>query len=283
MVSARKFFLLTASLGVLLLLHSALFTFHFSLAPPARAVEGTLELKADVASFSGTFTQAGNQPIRTAFGPLRLDYKSGPDTWTTGLLIREGDGNVTIGAGITSADFASTSKLRVLGIVESTTGGFKFPDGTTQTTAAGALPAGMVSFFNLSACPTGWTELTAARGMTVVGLPAAGTLAGTVGSALTNLATRTITTVPAHTHAAGTLAADSAGAHTHSTSSQNCCGSGSAAPRTNTDTNGSSGGSWSINSAGAHTHTISGTSASTGSASVDVTMPYIQLLACEKS
>ncbi|MEK7544078.1 MAG: hypothetical protein AAB557_04370 [Patescibacteria group bacterium] len=108
----------------------------------AAAVEGTLNVTATTASYSGTLTQGGNQPIRTAFGPLRLDYKSGSNTYTTGFLMREGDGNITIGANITSADFYSTSKLRVLGIIESTTGGFKFPDGTTQTTAAAGTAAG---------------------------------------------------------------------------------------------------------------------------------------------
>ncbi|MDP1722089.1 MAG: hypothetical protein Q8L37_02675 [Candidatus Gottesmanbacteria bacterium] len=118
----------------------------FSAPPAAHAEVGTLDLKASTASYSGTMTQAGNQPLRTAFGPLRFDYKSGPNTWTTGFLIREGDGNVSIGSNITSADFNSTSKLRVLGIVESTTGGFKFPDGTTQTSAVTAAVGG------------GWTD-----------------------------------------------------------------------------------------------------------------------------
>ncbi len=165
------------------------------LPPAVQAVEGTLELKADVASFSGTLTQAGNQPIRTAFGPLRLDYKSGPNAWTTGLLIREGDGNVTIGAGITSSDFAATSKLRVLGTVESTTGGFKFPDGTTQTTAVSAtagLAQGAIIFYDGTSCPTGYAEVTGARGRYIVGLPAAGTLAGTAGTALSNIEDRPV-------------------------------------------------------------------------------------------
>jgi len=43
-------------------------------------------------------------------------------------------GNVNIGAG------ASTSKLAVGGTVESTSGGFKFPDGTVQTSAYAASP-----------------------------------------------------------------------------------------------------------------------------------------------
>jgi len=42
------------------------------------------------------------------------------------------NGNVLIG---TTNDGAGTSKLRVAGTIESTTGGFKFPDGTTQTSA----------------------------------------------------------------------------------------------------------------------------------------------------
>lgn len=117
-----------------------------SVVSPIHAEVGSATFTGSTASFSATLTQGGNQPIRTAFGPLRLDYKSGPDTWTTGLLIRQGDGNVSIGSNITSADFNSASKLRVLGVVESTTGGFKFPDGTTQTTAASAVVGG------------GWTD-----------------------------------------------------------------------------------------------------------------------------
>ncbi len=243
-----------------------------TLAPTVQAVEGTLELKADVASFSGTFTQGGNQPIRTAFGPLRLDYKSGANTWTTGLLMREGDGNITIGAAITSSDFTATSKLRVLGTVESTTGGFKFPDGSTQTAAAAAIPAGLVSFFNLSACPSGWTELTAARGMYIVGLPAAGTLAGTSGTALTNLESRP---VGQHTH---TITISDPG-HSHSvTALSTGCGNCSwrFAGATTNDGGGVGGGTSSnttgITASAANSGSVAGTNA-----------PYIQLLACEKS
>jgi VCBS repeat-containing protein len=43
------------------------------------------------------------------------------------------NGNVLIG---TTNDGAGTSKLRVAGTIESTTGGFKFPDGSVQTAAA---------------------------------------------------------------------------------------------------------------------------------------------------
>lgn len=186
-------------------------SFAASVVSQVHAEAGTATFTGSTASFSATLTQGGNQPIRTAFGPLRLDYKSGPNAWTTGLLIREGDGNVTIGAGITSADFNSASKLRVLGVVESTTGGFKFPDGTTQTSAAAAgagnVPNGAMAYFN-AACPTGWSEVTAARGRYVVGVPLSGTLAGTSGTALSDLESRpvgqhshtTTITDPGHQH-----------------------------------------------------------------------------------
>jgi len=47
-------------------------------------------------------------------------------------------------------------------------------------------PSGAVMFFNLSSCPSGWTEYTALRGRYVVGLPSGGTLAEGAGIALSN-------------------------------------------------------------------------------------------------
>jgi hypothetical protein len=121
-----------------------------------------------------------------------------------------------------------------------------------------------------------------------------------------------ITSVPAHTHAVGTLAAASGGAHTHTVTDPGH----THGLQIFTETSGSGGGSqgdgrispvvgsrsttstWSnvptdnvvgstrvvsgatgisISSDGAHTHTISGSTASTGSASVDVRPPYYAL------
>ena len=131
-----------------------------------------------------------------------------------------------------------------------------------------------------SSCPTGWTEYTAARGRTVVGNPSGGTVTTTQGTAFTaDNETRTITDVPAHTHAAGTLAADSGGAHTHPIPIT----SGGSVSTTVAQGTTTSAGTASTSSGGAHTHTVSGSTASTGSASVDVTMPYIQLTYCQKT
>jgi len=66
-----------------------------------------------------------------------------------------------------------------------------------QTATSTGVPSGAVMYFNLSTCPTGWTELTSARGRYLVGLPTSGTLAGTQGTQLSNLENRA---VGQHTH-----------------------------------------------------------------------------------
>ena len=71
--------------------------------------------------------------LPVAINEANLVHKTGTEsigglkTFTQDLYI-----NGNVGIGLTSA----TSNLCVLGFVESTTGGYKFPDGTTQTTAA---------------------------------------------------------------------------------------------------------------------------------------------------
>jgi hypothetical protein len=62
-------------------------------------------------------------------------------------------------------------------------------------------------FFNLSSCPAGWTPVVAARGRYLVGLPSAGTLGGTDGTALSDVEDRPVgqhthPSIPAHTHGA---------------------------------------------------------------------------------
>lgn len=69
------------------------------------------------------------------------------------------------------------------------------PSGNPPT-GSGSL-SGAIMYFAASTCPTGWSEVTAARGRYIVGLPASGSVSSTVGTALTDQENR-----PAgqHTH-----------------------------------------------------------------------------------
>ena len=77
-------------------------------------------------------------------------------------------------------------------------GSIQFSDGSIQLTAAGGgIPTGFVGFFNMIVCPSGWSELTSARGRYLVGMPSAGTLGTQVGTALSNVESRS---TGLHTH-----------------------------------------------------------------------------------
>lgn len=68
---------------------------------------------------------------------------------------------------------------------------------TVAATVPDAIPSGAVMPFNLTSCPTGWTEFTYSRGRYIVGRPSGGSNAGTVGTALTDLENRA---TGIHTH-----------------------------------------------------------------------------------
>jgi len=153
------------------------------------------------------------------------------------------------------------------------------------------VPSGAILFFN-GACPAGWSEVTAARGRAIVGTPASGTNGGTLGTALTNLGTRTITSVPAHAHTVDPPAAGSsvAGGHNHGILSRqdDWNVSGGTGPSFGADN-----GAYTVHSGfgtspqttvnGDHTHSFDIGAFSTdtvGVSSVDVSMPYLQLTAC---
>lgn len=69
-----------------------------------------------------------------------------------------------------------------------------------------SLPKGTIAFFNLSACPSGWTEKTELKGRYPIGLPTSGTLGQSVGTALNNGENRSVgqhnhgVTDPGHSH-----------------------------------------------------------------------------------
>jgi hypothetical protein len=148
-----------------------------------------------------------------------------------------------------------------------------------------AFPPGMVAFFP-GACPAGFSEYTPARGRVVVGAAPTGTVAGTVGTALTNLGTRTLADVPAHTHSVDPPSTATSGdAHTHTYNDYYWEDSG------NTDLYGTPSGDGvgdrvqvtRTTSSAPHSHTVDIAAfnlTSTGPTTVDVTMPYLQLVAC---
>ena len=156
------------------------------------------------------------------------------------------------------------------------------------------ISAGMVAFFNLSSCPTGWSELTSARGRYIVGLPSGGTLAGTAGTAFTTNAENR--TVGPHSHT-NTINNSS---HTHTisyplscTGSVGCWGYGETAdsgtlnrPLFNfraADSFTPTSPGFSVSSDNANA-TLTNSSAGTNiSATSGTNAPYIQLLACQKS
>lgn len=183
---------------------------------------------------------------------------------------------------------------------------------------AGGIPSGAIMFFDV-ACPPGWSAYAALTGRVPVGATAS--IGTAVGTQLGNLGTRTINQVPAHAHTVDppSTATTSVGTHTHGVDPPSfTTGAGGAHNHTIENPGAGGGTSWrvhwagttdqnagdvsipsldsqhahSINvprtvseEAGAHGHSVdiaSFNSGTTGSTTVDVTMPYLQLRVCRK-
>ena len=165
-------------------------------------------------------------------------------------------------------------------------------EASRASSAAGTLanqivPPGAVMFFNLSACPAGWTAFAGAQGRYVVGVPAGGTLNGTGGTALANLENRPV------------------GQHSHSTSDPGHNHGGSSGPVNNPtgggitnyiDYSGTGGSTTAFQftstpnpsvQLSAHTHGIptgtTGISINNSGSVAGTNAPYVQLLACQKN
>ncbi len=150
-----------------------------------------------------------------------------------------------------------------------------------------SVPSGMIAFFPGN-CPPGWSEYTKLRGRVAVGMPSGGTAEATVDMALTDQGKRVITQVPAHTHTIDPPATwtTTDGAHSHGipTYQDDYNVSGGVGPSFGGD-NGTYGNHGNFTqTAGAHRHLVDippFPSNSTGPPSVDVSMPYVQLRACQ--
>jgi hypothetical protein len=100
-----------------------------------------LDQDASVGFAPQAWDVAGNELnffIRDVTGGSRLPFRIRPGAPTSSIDISK-DGNVGIGFN------SPTAKLDVNGTIRSASGGFIFPDGTTQTTAAGTVSAANVS------------------------------------------------------------------------------------------------------------------------------------------
>ena len=81
------------------------------------------------------------------------------------------------------------------------------PEWVAPASSGTTIPAGAVMTFNLGACPSGWSDYTAAQGRYIVGWQSGGTVGGTVGTALTAGENRAVglhshtATVDSHAHA----------------------------------------------------------------------------------
>jgi hypothetical protein len=149
--------------------------------------------------------------------------------------------------------------------------------------AGGGVSTGGIIAIDSGTCPSGFTELTSARGRFLVGTPSGGTLAGTAGSAMTDLQNPSVTptfngsALATHQHNTGT---DSSSSGTQIVFSNNPFGQAGATGFGSVNTSSVSGG---INAA--LTSAVSGgTPAGTVSAVASNSLaPYLQLTLCKKS
>lgn len=125
------------------------------LAPGTTATNFSGNLVGDVTGTQGATAIAAS----TVTGKALTGFSSGAGAINASdsllTAINKLDGNVALKAPLASPTFtgnvgigatSATSKLVVAGVIESTSGGIKFPDGTTQTTAATGTGTGAAQF-----------------------------------------------------------------------------------------------------------------------------------------
>lgn len=162
-------------------------------------------------------------------------------------------------------------------------------DGGNETlTIAAVVPANIVAHYaGGTSAPTGWSIYTEGIGRVVLGMDASWTLGSEVGTQFaSNAATKTITEVPNHVHSIDPPSTTSAsgGSHTHTYNQGEGAGDiGTGSPGQHLANNVST----ATSSAGSHTHAVdiaafNSANNTSGVTSIDVTMPYVQLLPIKK-
>jgi hypothetical protein len=147
-------------------------------------------------------TIASGKTLSTYYGAI-LGAPSGSGTATShyALVTQAGAGNVGINT------LAPTSPLTVVGTIESTSGGFKFPDASTQTTAGIPFVNGCANGNVLGWNGAAWVCAPAATGSGVTGVNASLGVNGSIGNGLLTL---TGDTTYLQRRVSGTCAAGSA-------------------------------------------------------------------------
>ncbi|MBR9690389.1 hypothetical protein GOV08_01765, partial [Candidatus Woesearchaeota archaeon] len=178
---------------------------------------------------------------------------------------------------IVASSLESTAGIKIgnttttnAGTIRWTGSDFEGYNGSSWGSLSHTLPAGTIIFFNGTSCPTGFNELTTARGRAIVGLPSSGTLGGTVDTAYSNLEDRTHN----HTTQGHTLTIAEMPSHTHTTDLM-------------LNTSKSGGVGWPVGTEGSSTITYptggSGSHDHGNTTSNSANIPYIQFLVCIKT
>lgn len=262
-------------------------------------VDGTISIpRAEsyqfLESISGTFrasvASTNTNDAGVGFNALRFFVNA--NNTTPAMVIGGSTNNGNVGIGTTNP----TAKLEVAGQVK-LTGGAPGAGKVLTSDADGdatwqdvGVPSGAVMYFDLPACPTGWSELTAARGRYIVGLPSGGTLNATVGTALTNSENRA-TGLHSHPVDPPNTSTTTNGLHRHSLRypGENDENQGYPASGFNavwaTDRTAGGYGNGAMSDDGNHSHTVDIGSFNSGSSGsvAGTNAPYLQLRVCKKN
>lgn len=181
-------------------------------------------------------------------------------------------------------------------VVTSTTATVFYGDGS-QLSGLSTIPAHfLVPFPALTSCPSGYAEYVATRGRALVGRPAAGTLGGTIGTALTDQENRatgqhthvasTVVTDPGHGHTAVSSIVPNPHDHTTGEGGSLAAGSGGFSFITGHSAGATTGGT-ALTATTTMTNTVSGLTAGTtvnnnAGGVAGTNAPYLQSLICEK-
>jgi hypothetical protein len=156
--------------------------------------------------------------------------------------------------------------------------------GTISSTGFSSFAAGTVMLFAQTAAPTGWTKSTTHNDKVLRVVSGTAAYGGSTAFSSVFIA-RTIleANLPAHTHAAGTLATASDGLHNHTfpyASSSDVATTGGGARITSVTVGGSTS---QVSDSGAHTHTITGSTGSIGSGTaMDFAVQYVDVILATK-